>query len=434
MQRFVIALTMMFLFCSANAQNDTEQDYYKPEYIRFSDHVYVPSIKTVLLYRSGWEMSPPVISLQSNEKLRLEFDDFEADVKSYKVSVVHCDANWQPSDLEPSEYLEGFYDDDINDYEFSYNTTRAFTHYYIDLPSDYLRFTKSGNYLLRVFLGEDNDDNVIITRRFMISDPKVSLRGSVTRPVNVSEREEKQSVDFVIRTGNYYISDPFTKLKVILRQNGRWDNILTGLKPKMAGSTELDFRLIPDNVFNGINEYRNFDIKSLKYNSERIRKIEYDADGYHVYLWPDERRTFKRYTFEKDINGRKFIESEGSTNQSTESDYVWVHFTLPYDFPLVNGNLYILGDLTDWQFSEEGMMKYDFEKHVYEGKLYLKQGYYNYLFVFLEDGRKDGDAALIEGTHSETENDYTVYVYYRAEGSKYDELIGIEFFNSLIKK
>ena len=137
--------------------------------------------------------------------------------------------------------------------------------------------------------------------------------------------------------------------------------------------------------------------------------------------------------FEEDLNGNRSIESENSNNHSTESDYVWVHFTLPYDFPLVNGNLYLMGALTDWQFTEDAKMTYNFEKKVYEGTLYLKQGYYNYMYVFLEDGQKAGDATLIEGNHFETENDYSVYVYHRQEGSKYDELIGIQHFNSLVK-
>lgn len=430
---FVIFLTGQILFCSLFAQENEQEEYYEPEYLRNTDHVYVDNIKSVRLYKSGWEMSPPLIGLRSSEYLRLEFDDLESDVKNYKVNIVHHDADWQPSNLEPMEYLDGFYYDDINDYEFSYNTTKSFTHYFVDLPTDYLRFTKSGNYLLQVYLEGDENDEIVLTRRFMVSDPKVTIKGKVGRPVNVSEREEKQALDFVIVSNDYYIPDPYNKLKVIVRQNGRWDNALIHLKPRMAGGGEFDYRFIQENVFNGINEFRNFDIKSLKYNSERVRRIEYAPDGYHVFLWPDERRTFKRYVFENDLNGNRSIESENSSNNSTESDYVWVHFTLPYDFPLVNGNLYIMGALTDWQFKEEAKMVYNFEEKVYEAILYLKQGYYNYLFVFLEDGQDAGDATLIEGNHFETENDYTVYVYHRQEGSKYDELIGIGHFNSLVK-
>jgi hypothetical protein len=267
----------------------------------------------------------------------------------------------------------------------------------------------------------------------MVVDPKVAIKGKVGYPTNVSERDTKQGVDFVIQKGNYYIADPFRDLKVMVRQNGRWDNMITDIQPRLISGNELNYEFIKENVFDGGNEFREFDIKSMKYNSPRIQRIEYDIDGYNVYLHPDEKRVFKSYIFDNDINGKYVIESERSNNNQTESDYVFVHFFLPNKVPLVNGNLYVIGSLTDWQFTEDGKMKYDFNDHVYKTTLYLKQGYYNYMYVFLEDGRKAAETSYIEGNHFETENDYTIYVYHHEEGTRYDQLIGIYYLNSLIK-
>ncbi|MFO8128650.1 MAG: DUF5103 domain-containing protein [Bacteroidales bacterium] len=431
MKKTVILTTTLFICCFSFSQQADE--YFEKEFIRNQDHAYRDYITSVRLYKTSWELSQPILELHSGETLTLEFDDLQSDVKAYKMTLVHCDALWRPSDLDKSEYLDGFWDDDINDYSFSYNTTKGFTHYVAEIPSDYLRFTKSGNYILRIFTGEDEDQNVVLTRRLMVTDPKVRIEGEVGRPLNVSERESKQAVDFMVKTGNYYIRDPFEDLVVIIRQNGRWDNAKS-VEPRSSGGSGLDYRYIRENAFNGGNEFRQFDMKNLKYQSERIRRIEYGPEGYQVYLWPDERRIFKPYVYKEDLNGKRSIESENSRDNSVESDYAYVHFTLPYDFPLVNGNLYILGALTDWQFTEEGMMKYDYEDHTYKTSLYLKEGYYNYMYVFFEDDADQGDMTLIEGNHFETENDYSVYVYHRQQGTKYDQLIGIAFFNSLIKK
>ncbi len=430
MKKNVLVILLVFNSLVLISQDD---NYYSQNYIRNQDYIYHDNINTVQLHKDGWEMSPPIVQLDTDEKLYLCFDDLDADIKNYKMTLIHCNANWEPSDMDQSEYLSSFTDDDINENEFSFNTTKAFTYYYATLPSDYLEFNKSGNYILRVFEEEDLDENVAFTRRFMVMDPKVSINGKVGYPTNVSERDTKQGIDFVIDKANYYIADPFRDLKVMIRQNGRWDNMITDIKPRLISGNELDYRYIKENVFDGGNEFRDFNIKSMKYNSERVRHIEYDIDGYNVYLWPDKKRVFKPYVFDNDINGKYVIESENSHNNQTESDYVFVHFSLPNDVPLVNGNLYVIGGLTDWQFTEEGKMKYDYEEHVYYTTLYLKQGYYNYMYVFLEDGYTAGDMSYIEGNHFETENNYTIYVYHREEGTRYDQLIGVYFLNSLIK-
>ena len=430
MKKSVLVIYLVICSIIVFSQDD---NYYTQNFIRNQDHIYHDNIKTVQLYKDGWEMSPPIVQLNTDEKLFLSFDDLDSDLKNYKMTLIHCDANWEVSDMDQSEYLESFSDDDINDNEFSFNTTKAFTYYYATLPSDYLEFNKSGNYILRVFEEEDLDENVAFTRRFMVVDPKVSISGRVGYPTNVSERDSKQGVDFKIDRGTYYIADPFRDLNVMIRQNGRWDNMITDIKPRLVSGSELDYRYLKENVFDGGNEFREFNIKSMNYNSERIQRIEYDIDGYNVYLHPDEKRVFKRYTFDNDINGKYVIESENSHNNQTESDYVFVHFFLPNDVPLVNGNLYVIGELTDWQFSEAGKMIYDYEQHIYYTTLYLKQGYYNYMYVFLEDGYPAADMSYIEGNHFETENDYTIYVYHHEEGTRYDQLIGVYFLNSLIK-
>ncbi|HSG68589.1 MAG TPA: hypothetical protein VK994_07780, partial [Bacteroidales bacterium] len=140
------------------------------------------------------------------------------------------------------------------------------------------------------------------------------------------------------------------------------------------------------------------------------------------------RRTFKQYIRDDDLNGKYFVEREGAEFSDIAADYAYIHFTLPYQYPLVNGNLYIFGGLTQWDFTTDAMMEYDYEEHVYQKTLYLKQGYYNYAYVFLEDGEQAGDMTLIEGNHWETNNEYVILVYYREPGTYYDQLIAIQYF------
>ncbi|MEA3477154.1 MAG: DUF5103 domain-containing protein [Bacteroidota bacterium] len=415
------------------SQDTEDQDYFKELFIRNEDFIYKPNIKTVLLYKAGWEMSQPIIQLNTDDKMILTFDDLDADDKYFGYTIIHCNANWQESELKQNEYIDGYYEDEIWDYAYSYNTTKAYTNYRIELPTDYLRLTKSGNYILRVYEDENTDENVIFTRRFMVLDPKVSVAARVNPTSNVADRQTKQAVDFTIYKNNYLIPFPFEKLKVVITQNRRWDNAITDLKPRLVSYDKISYDYDEGNVFDGGNEFRHFDIKSTIYQTENMKNKFYDATGYHVFLLPDERRTFDRYTFQEDLNGKLYIEAENAGDANIEGDYIFIHFKFPYEVPLVNGNLYIMGALTNWQFTEEGRLTYNFQEKAYETIMYLKQGYYNYVYVFLEDGYPGADVTLMEGSHWDTENDYTIFVYHREEGTYYDQLIGLQFLNSLYK-
>jgi len=386
-----------------------------------------PNIHTVLLHRMGYELTPPIIKLNSGEQLQLSFDDFDADVKNYRFTVIHYTAGWTPSDIQQGDYLQGFTDDQIRDYSFSRNTIIKYTHYNRVFPSDNFQITKDGNYLLTVF-DENNPEHVVFTRRFMIVDPQISISAAVSRAYSPSERDARQRIVFDINTRDYVVYN-YQNLNVVITQNGRWDNAITNLKPKMIQGKALSYDYDEGNVFNGGNEYRHFDVKSLRYQSDRVRLLTYDT-AYQVYLLPDDRRTYKSYITDKDIDGLFLVKTEDANDSKNESEYCLVHFTFPYPSPMVGGNIYVFGGLTDWKYLPEAEMNYNFKKSQYEAVLLVKQGYYNYQYVWLENG-KTGDETLMEGNHFETENNYTIYVYYREPGQLSDRLIGIQFFNSI---
>lgn len=400
-------------------------DYYTNSYLRNEDHVYQPFIKTVLLHRKGWEMTDPVIQLNSEEQLLLSFDDLEADVKTYHYTVMHCNADWTSTDIWPNEYIDGFTDDVIDNYKFSFNTRQHFTHYELLFPNDRFRITLSGNYLLKVYRDQD-EQNLVLTCRFMVLDPHVMLNARVSKTSIIDEQDYRQDVSFSISTSQYPIAEPYQDLQVVVRQNGRWDNALTSLKPYLVKGDELDYNYTDgSNSFEGGNEFRNFSIKSLRNLSERLREINITDTGYQVKLWPDARRTFKVYLSDKDIDGRFLIKTEDETNSELEGDYAYVHFYLPYATPLAEGSLYVAGQLSAWQYNTDSRMSYNYRAKQYEATLYLKQGYYNYLYLYLPNRSIKAECAFIEGNHSDTENSYSIYVYHRAKGTLYDQLIAV---------
>ncbi len=412
------------------AQDDT---YYSTGFVRNENVVYRDNIRTVLLYKSGFELSPPIIRLNTDEKIVLVFDDLDAKYKQYRYTVVHCDAFWNKSDLQQIEYIDGYTDDYIADYKFSFNTTRPYVNYVQEFPTENMKIKKSGNYILKVYLDSDKDENVVLTRRFMVYEPKVTVEGKVVSTTDLYLRYTHQQVSFKMISGNYDLVDEYRNLHVFVMQNGRWDNLISNIQPRNIIGNVYDYTLLDELAFPAGNEFRYFDMKTLKYNTDKMQSLQYDSLGYEVYLFPDMPRTNKNYYSEEDINGRRLIAANETRDPYTEGDYAWVHFTLPYKYPLAEGNLYVFGSLSDWQFNPSNLMKYNYEKKAYEAKLYLKQGYYNYLYAFLENRSKVGDVTFIEGSYWETLNEYAIFVYYRQPGDSYDKLIAVEFMNSADK-
>jgi hypothetical protein len=398
--------------------------------MRYEDWTYKPYIKTAQLHESTFDANPAILRFNGTEQLELSFDDLEADKKDYSIAFVHCDANWEPSNLMSSEFMNGFYEANILNFNFSTNTIQKYTHYSILFPQSNMQFSKTGNYM--VFVYQDNDkEKIIITKRFMIYEDKVTVVANVRQAIGNDEQYEKQHIDFNIINSQYELTNPFTDMKVIITQNNRWDNAVNNIKPTFTEPRQLTYSLDDKSTFNGGNEFRFFDSRSLRTYTERVANITRDSSyTYHIELKTDELRTFKSYSFYNDLNGGFLIKNQDlATNPDLEADYAWIHFFLPYDTQ-TSGNFYVLGKLTEWRLNKSNRMTYNYKKMGYECDLFVKQGYYNYTYVFLADEKKAADETLSEGNHWETENDYTIYVYHRQRGTYYDQLVAIKRFNS----
>ena len=265
----------------------------------------------------------------------------------------------------------------------------------------------------------------------MVFENKVSVAAKV-KPASIIEyRTFKQEIDFSVFHQEYPITDPYQDLKIVITQNNRWDNAKTNLKPLFVKDDELVYDYDDVNVFDGGSEFRAFDIKSIRYHSERIKNIYKDTLGNHVELQPDEKRSFKRYSSAVDMNGNYIIKIQEGNHSDIEADYCYVSFFIPYDDAFSAGNLYVAGAFNDWRFMPENQMKYNPKRFGYECTLYLKQGFYNYEYIFIPKGETEADQTFIEGMHQETENDYTIYVYHHQTGTFYDQLIGVKRLNSV---
>jgi len=402
--------------------------------LKYDDYSYKANIKTIQFHETSWDYAAPILSLNGGEILELSFDDLDGDKKQYAITFVHCNADWTPSDLMTSEYLSGFFDLNILNFSYSMNTYQKYTHYTIRFPQQNMQFTKSGNYIVYVYANGDAKD-LVLSRRLLVYDNKVNISASFRQSIGGDDQYNKQHIDFNITSAGYQLNDPYRDMKVVLNQNNRWDNAVTGIKPTFMNGNQLIYSLDDASTFNGGNEFRYFDARSLRFLTEKVKNIYRDNElKNHVVLYPDESRRTKPYLYYSDFNGNFVIRNrESSGNMDLEADYVYVHFFLPYPVPESGGNFYIMGKLTDWRMNRKSRMTYNYTLLGYEATLYVKQGFYNYMYVLSNDENPGGDETAVEGNHWDTENDYNIYVYHRKFGTYYDQLIGFAKLNSLRK-
>ena len=399
----------------------------------YQNAVYKEGINSVQFFREGNELSNPVIELGSEAKLVLKFDDLTEDANQYSYTIIHCDANWNESFIQQAEYLIGFPDNPVNDYAKSFNTTVKFVNYQVRIPNDDCTPKFSGNYALVVFQENKREDLVLI-QRFFVVEPRVKIEGLVKKATFDPFKGENQEVDFKIDTEGLRLLNPREDIQVVVMQNRRWDNAILNLKPLFIRDNILDYDYNKENVFSGGNEFRYFDIRTIRHTGENVQDIQFFRPVYHITLMPDAIRSNKPYFSYKEMNGNFVIESQDRvTDPDTECDYVFAHFFLPVPSQLVGGSVNVFGALTGWNANKTNEMKWNYEHAGYELTMMLKNGYYNYQYVYVPQGSKKADASNLEGSHVETENEYQIFAYYHDLSSRYDRLVGFVTINSLIK-
>lgn len=425
MKNLIILFTLFSL--SISAQKKKNRDYFEPKKIIYDNHIYEPYIRTVQLYptlssakNAQATLNPPVVNLQDNQPLLLEFDCLNPEFQSFRVKIFHCNADWKPSVLNEIEYLPEYNDFPINDYRNSFATKIPYTHFSIELPKVKL----AGNYIVMVYKNR-NEEDIMFTRKFMVYQNRVNVGGRVSFANNVQKRLTHQQVNFGINFSSYEIIDPKQDLNVIIRQNFRDDKVTKPLIPFMVDSynKKLDYQFYDgENQFEGGSEFRMFDGRSTQQKLVNISKIIQGERESVIELYPEKTQNHLAYISVNDFNGMYVIDNYETNKGETESDYVRVSFMLKSD-SLENKKVYVNGAFNDWQLDERNLMHYVPESQSYEIYLQLKQGIYNYNYITV-DNQGSRSEIDFEGTHSQTENVYEVLVYHRPIGSRADALVG----------
>jgi hypothetical protein len=397
---------------------------------QITDSIYKNNITTVRLYNAGNPLTFPVIAMNGRDQLELHFDDLDADIKSYYYTYRLCNSDWTPANIGQFDYLKGFTQIRISNYRFSSIAYTRYTHYQALLPERNSYPTRSGNYILKVYLDGDTSKTVF-TKRMMVVNNSATIAARVVQPFTPEYFRTHQKLQFTVDIKTLNNFNAAQQIKVMVLQNYRWDNAIVNLKPAFIRGTVLEFNSESSGIFPGGKEWRWLDIRDFRLQSDRVLTADYNKNSTDIFLKPDGPRAEQRYVYFRDNNGMSIIEAIRGINSLWEADYATVYFSFvpPNGNAYPNKDVYLFGQLTNYNFTDSLKMKFNAEKGKYETHLFMKQGYYDYTYVGV-DKNNPAIKSEFDGNYYETENLYTILVYYSPFGSRADELIGVATFDS----
>ena len=404
-------------------------------YSQITEQVYSPQIKSIQLYPYGNQLAYPLVRLNSGEQLELHFDDLDANVKNYSYTFQLCNADWTPAILSHFDYIRGFSQVRLNTYRISSVAFTRYTHYQALLPDRNCVPSRSGNYILKVFLNGDTSQ-LVFTKRMLVMEELATVGAQIQQPFSGQIFRTHQKVQFKVNINEALdVINAQQQIKVALLQNMRWDNAITNMKPTFFSRKVLEYNTENEAVFGAGKEWRWLDLRSFRLQSDRVADARYSNKSTEIFVRPDLERVTQRFNFYRDNNGRYFLEPTESINPLWQSDYATVNFSFvpPNNTPFADKDVFVFGGLNNYDLRDQSKMVYNADKGVYETSLFLKQGYYDYMYVTIDkkDGKRKAVFDVTEGNLWETENEYMIIVYFRELAGRADRLVGVARVNSL---
>lgn len=398
---------------------------------REPDFIYQKNIRSVKFHRFGEPVSMPIIALNSAEQVELHFDDMDADVKYYYFTLELRNADWSPVQMSYFDYVKGYTQQRIQTYRTSSAMLSRYTHYQAMLPDRNLMPSKSGNYVLKVFVNGDTS-KLAFTRRLLVVDRKFPVAAQVQQPF--SQQYFRTHHRLLVQVGHrgFELRYPQQQIRLMVLQNNRWDNAIRNLQPTYIKPELLEFVNEQEMLFPAMREWRWANLRSFRLLGDRVRRQQNTDSSFTVFVQEEKPRIGSSYYFFRDLNGRLVYETVERISPLWEADYAKVIFSFvpPGGLPYRDKELYLFGEITDYGRIPQAKMVYNEERKLYQTELVLKQGYYDYVYALKKPGSTIFETDQTEGNAWETEDLYTVLVYYRELGGRYDQLLGVSIVSS----
>ncbi len=375
------------------------------------------NIKTIILKELNSERQNPIIEL--NKVIEFSFDDINGDEADYYYKIEHYNFDWKPSILSKNEYLKGIDNQHIQEYENSFNTLQIYSHFKLQIPNNDVAITKTGNYFLEIY---NDSDELVFTKKFIVYKKESNVAVEIKRSRDLNHINQKQVVQFKVEPRKDFFINPKKNINILVFKNNNINNAITNLIPQYTIGKSLIYRYDKEASFWAGNEFFNFDNKNIRGGNINIRTF-YLNDLYHNKLYTNTPRKNNPYTYNPDINGGFITRNLNTDNSHIEADYVKIHFSLSKINNIENKKIYVIGNFNNYILNENSEMKFNPKRNLYENISLIKQGFVNYKYISVEKNKSEN--SIIDGDFYQTENEYTVLVYYKKQGDRYTKVIGI---------
>ncbi|WP_407401219.1 DUF5103 domain-containing protein [Chryseobacterium sp.] len=384
-------------------------------------------IQSIQLFNPQTNDETPVITM--NQQLVLSFDDLTNSSEIYRYTFKHYDRNWQEDHLFFTEIANGSMNALLDQFQYSFNTMQAYTHYTLKFPNEKIQPKISGNFEIIVY--KESVDRPILTKRFYVVEDQANVGLKVSRISDAKNPNINQRVEVQVTSKGGDLTSNVNSMTLNVAQNNNMSATVENLKPSSTLGSQLLFQQM-NLAFPGNNEFYYFDNKNMKMAADMVRETG-EKDGVnHTFLHPVWAFPLN-YQYQPDVNGAYYFRRNDlglERNAEREADYAWVYFSLDSD--PIGKEIYVVGGFNDFKASQENLMIYDETAKKYVAKLYLKQGFYNYILATKESNGKL-NLGEINGNFWQTENLYQGFLYYKPFGRNYDGLLGYGEFRTPVK-
>jgi len=400
---------------SGSPSGESGKGQLQNSFVLDQQHAPPDSIHSIRLLRTGSPEDPPVINLESNDKLVLSFDQISASSSQFLIRIRHYSSDWESSPIPPDYYIDGFFETYLSSGTRSFSTRPSYWHYEYEIPNPQLRFKVSGNYLLTVY----NAD----TREELFSLPFFVTENAGNQDTDIkflfAQRENMRQQDQLFTSFAYpeFVELPRFDLSVVFVQNRFWGRARSARIYEAAGQGFIDFYLPRDRAFLGDYEFNILELLSFNADEPQILEIQPEIIPPNIIL----RRDIQRLEPPSRLTPRTRF---GSPVDDRGSKYGNVHFRLETPERVLSyQKMYVVGDFNQWTIRERNRMEYDASEQLWKGSAIIKEGTYTYKYVILSGNRIDD--LTLDQKFSFANQEYISLVYFRDPARNFDRLLNV---------
>lgn len=378
------------------------------------------SIHSIQFHRSGNSSSAPILNLDSNNQLLLQFEQLSIESREFQVSLTHHNPDWSRSGLPPEQFMDGFYNLTLNSGEVSQNSRPTYRQYSFSFPTEQFQITKSGNYLLKI---EDRDTGyVVLTLPFFVSENA----GSITSKVEELSRQNLRRIQRPVSQFSLpdFVEQPQFDLEFYFAQNRFWGRAKKADELDFSAPDHVQFELGTQDAFIGDYEFRTLSLNDL---SQRDNEV--------VEAFPNEipprlilRDDAEGFGASGPINLAR-LGPFGNPDMSLRAGYANVVFRFDMESSLDSAeSVHLLGDFNNWSLNSSNELRLDQQTGRWETNQIIKKGIYKYKNV-LFDGAEIKDLYFDEN-FANNRQQYHAFVYMRDSKNFYYRLLQVQTFFS----